>query len=198
VETKTYQPVLSEGGRFGFKLRVNAVVSRDGKRHDIVMDEQQQWLRSQLEEMNLKSLGKKNELKNRLLDNADDSVLVSWRDLIASGPFVDKLGQTLGRQDTLDWAVKTIVEKRIQSWWCTKGERLGFEVARNIDGEFKLENTAYRKYALPEKAATAGYSSLDLSGEVVVRDVDKFRCLLFEGVGPSKAFGCGLMMIRRL
>jgi len=198
VETKIYQPELSEGERIGFKLRVNAVVSREKKRHDIVMDGQYCWLRQQLNEMGVASEGKKNELKNRVLDHADDTQLVLWEALIEAGRYADKLAQSLGRSEKLDWAIKTVIEARIQKWWISKGERLGFDVPIDDAGQHLLDAVAYRKHPLPEKSALASFNSLDLSGEVVIRNVDLFKQLLFEGVGPSKAFGCGLMMIRRL
>ncbi|MCF6252652.1 MAG: type I-E CRISPR-associated protein Cas6/Cse3/CasE [Methylococcaceae bacterium] len=34
-------------------------------------------------------------------------------------------------------------------------------------------------------------------GTLQITDVDKFKKILFDGIGRSKAFGCGLLMIRR-
>ena len=198
VETKVYQPSLSVGERVGFKLRVNAVVSREGKRHDIVMDEQRSWLREQLNEMGVTTEGAKNVLKNRLLDRSGDAQLALWVKLIESGRYADELTQSLGRTEILDWTIKTLIEKRIQKWWISKGERLGFEVPMDDSGEPLIDAVSYRKHALPEKALSAGFNSLDLSGEVVISNVEQFKKSLFDGIGPSKAFGCGLMMIRRL
>jgi CRISPR system Cascade subunit CasE len=41
-------------------------------------------------------------------------------------------------------------------------------------------------------------NSLDLSGEVEVTDAERFTQLLTIGIGPAKAFGCGLMLVRRI
>lgn len=38
ADTKTVDPKLETGDRLRFSLRVNAVVKRDGKRHDVIMD----------------------------------------------------------------------------------------------------------------------------------------------------------------
>lgn len=198
VDSKTYQPKLAVGDRLAFKLRVNAVVSRAGKRHDIVMDQQQSWLHQQLQGLGLELKGPKKELKARLLDNAGDAQVDEWKTIIKNGPFAQKLEQSLGRSDSMEWAIKTIVEKRIHTWWRDKGERLGFEVAGFDNGEPILESVAYQKHHLPEKAQQAGFNSLDLCGEVIVKDVDEFQKLLLRGIGPAKAFGCGLMLIRRL
>ncbi|MBL4826991.1 MAG: type I-E CRISPR-associated protein Cas6/Cse3/CasE, partial [Spongiibacteraceae bacterium] len=97
VDSKAYQPNLSEGDHLAFTLRVNAVVSREGKRHDIVMDEQLSWLRHQLKIMHLDTGGKKSELKIRLLDHAEGTQLGQWKSVIEQGPFAQKLQQSLGR-----------------------------------------------------------------------------------------------------
>lgn len=199
VDTKTYAPKLQVGDQLAFKLRVNAVVTRNKKRHDIVMDAQQSWLRQQLEHLGLEIEGKKGDWKKRLLDHADDQQLDQWRSLIEKGQFKQKLEQRLGHSEVLEWALKTTQAARIHDWWVRQGKNShGFEVAVCKAGAPLLESAAYQKHHLPEKGKLAGFSSLDLSGEVIVSDVEKFRRLLFKGMGPAKAFGCGLMMIRRV
>jgi CRISPR system Cascade subunit CasE len=198
VETKAYSPQLGVGDRLAFKLRVNAVVTRDKKRHDIVMDSQSGWLREQLQGLELDALGDKGECKKRLLDHAGDQQLQHWRALIGEGLYQQQLDQQLGRSELLEWSLKTIQASRIEAWWLRQGERHGFEVGVNGAGESLLDFARYQKNPLPEKGKLAGFNSLDLAGEVIVRDVVKFEQLLLQGTGPAKAFGCGLMMIRRL
>lgn len=199
VEPKAYQPQLKAGDRLAFRLRVNAVVSRNGKRHDIVMDAQQQWLREQLQALKLEQGGTKGAWKRRLLDHASDPQLDEWRALIAVGPFSQILEQRLGRADLLEWGLKSITSTRVLQWWQRQGnDRHGFDIAHNGAGQPLLESVAYQKHHLPEKGKQAGFNSLDLAGEVIVRDVARFEQLLLEGTGPAKAFGCGLMMIRRV
>jgi CRISPR system Cascade subunit CasE len=41
IQSKPYTPQLETGDRLHFKLRVNPVVTRNGKRHDVVMDAKQ-------------------------------------------------------------------------------------------------------------------------------------------------------------
>jgi CRISPR system Cascade subunit CasE len=198
VVSKEYLPKLIEGDRLSFKLRVNAVVSREGKRHDIVMDQQQSWLRQQVQALGINASGRKNELKAHLLNCAGDTQISAWKTIIENGPFAQKLQQSLGRTECLEWAMKTAIERRVQQWWKSKGDRMGFEVACFDNGEPILESVAYQKHHLPEKAQQAGFNSLDLCGEVIVKNAGEFQKLLFEGIGPAKAFGCGLMLIRRV
>lgn len=199
VETKAYEPKLVTGDRLAFKLRVNAVVTRNRKRHDIAMDAQQNWLRRQLHKLELDVAGKKGDWKRLLLDHAGDRELDEWRSTIEKGVLGQKLEQQLGRSDLLEWVLKTTVASKIQEWWIRQGQqRHGFEVAGSREGVPIVEFSAYQKHHLPEKGKQAGFNSLDLSGEVIVRDVGRFERLLFKGIGPAKAYGCGLMLIRRI
>ncbi len=195
VEPQEYRPQLEVGDRLAFKLRVNAVVTRDGKRHDIVMDAQRSWLQKELKALELSSEGGKHACKQRLLDHADDQCVSEWKREIADGPFCQQLEQRLGRIDLLEWALKTSIEQAIHHWWHRQGVRFGFEVPTD---DTALQAVSYQKHHLPEKHRQAGFSSLDLSGEVIVSNVDCFNRLLFEGTGPAKAFGCGLIMVRRV
>lgn len=42
------------------------------------------------------------------------------------------------------------------------------------------------------------FASLDFEGCCVITDPQRLRTALFEGVGPAKAFGCGLMLVKRV
>ena len=42
------------------------------------------------------------------------------------------------------------------------------------------------------------YSTVDLQGILTVTEPDLFRKLLMSGIGKSKAFGCGLLLVRRV
>jgi CRISPR-associated protein Cas6/Cse3/CasE subtype I-E len=49
-----------------------------------------------------------------------------------------------------------------------------------------------------EKAGRLRFSTVDFSGELTVIDPTAFALALRDGLGHSKAFGCGLMLVRRL
>lgn len=42
IETKPYDPQICQGMRLGFTVRVNPTFKREGKRHDVVMDQKRQ------------------------------------------------------------------------------------------------------------------------------------------------------------
>ena len=200
VDSKAYQPRLKEGDRLAFKLRVNAVVRRDKKRHDIVMDAQSQWLDEQLKAARQPANGEKSQRKQRLLDYAEDAQLAQWRKEIEAGLFRQRLEQRMGRSALMEWAIKTAEARRIHAWWERQGrDNYGFEIPRQPDsGTPLLEYAAYNHHPMPEKGKKAGFNSIDLSGEVVVTDAERFTQLLTTGIGPAKAFGCGLMLVRRI
>lgn len=209
VQSKAYNPRLLKGERLAFKLRVNPVVSRrtgekkpNGKprtsRHDIVMDAQRLWLQQQLDRLGLAIEGPKSVTIRKILDHATDQVIRTWKDTISQGPYADKLASRLGREALLRWAMRTVEAERVLRWWNRQATRHGFEIATDSSGQPCLEANGYRWHALPEKHRTAGFSSLDLSGEIYVTEVEKFTRVLMTGIGPAKAFGCGLMMIRRI
>jgi len=51
---------------------------------------------------------------------------------------------------------------------------------------------------LAPKPATFPTSTVDFQGILTVTDPELFRKALYEGLGKSKAFGCGLMLVRRV
>ena len=203
VEAKAFEPKLEQGERLAYKIRVNPVVTRtvgdNRKQHDIVMDAQHQWLATQFDLLGLSS--QKGEEKRhkltKLLDCAQDVHLNQWKVEIANGPFKQQLEQTLGRRDTVRWAMKTNAEQRVLQWWERKACAFGFRLSEYAESPI-FQATSYQKHPLPEKKSGASFNSLDLSGELEVLDVDAFTQGLYAGIGRAKAFGCGLMMIRRV
>lgn len=45
---------------------------------------------------------------------------------------------------------------------------------------------------------TVVLATMEAQGELTVDDPDSFRSILFEGIGPGKAYGCGLMLVERV
>lgn len=48
------------------------------------------------------------------------------------------------------------------------------------------------------KKKSIRYSTVDFQGTLTVTDAELFRKTLLDGIGKSKAFGCGLMLVRRI
>ena len=142
IQTKDYKPVLTVGQQFAFMLRVNPVITKDGRRHDVVM-----------------------HLKHT--------------------KYPDKKNRPSSQE---------IVEEAGLTWLATRAESAGFAFDKSsvrIDGY--QPNTSGRKRGNKE----IRYNTMDYRGLLTVTNNDKFHKTLMQGIGKAKAFGCGLMLIRR-
>jgi CRISPR system Cascade subunit CasE len=52
------------------------------------------------------------------------------------------------------------------------------------------------RFVKPKKKQMVQISTLDFTGLLTVTDPERFTTALFNGIGPAKGFGCGLMMVR--
>jgi len=84
------------------------------------------------------------------------------------------------------------VQLAAQHWLSARQSQYGFELVENsIIGE------AYRQWRFGGKGGNRiSFSSIDCSGRLAITDTDLFESALMKGIGPAKAFGCGLLLIR--
>ena len=75
------------------------------------------------------------------------------------------------------------------AWLERQGERHGFRVERD---SLRIED--YRRHRMRPARA---FSSLEFEGRLEVRDPPAFREALLHGIGSGRAFGCGLLVVRR-
>lgn len=86
-----------------------------------------------------------------------------------------------------------IAGKAAQSWIARQGDRHGFQVENDT---FSVED--YRVSRVKRRnGGQATFGVLDLKGLLTVRDPESFTSMLFTGLGRARAFGCGLMLVRR-
>lgn len=152
LETKPFEPNLSEGDQLRFALRANPVVATKealspedraarhrGKRVDVVMHALHKVAR----------------------------------------------GERAQRRDE-------VARQSVSQWLATQGDRAGFRLpgAPSVDGYMQIP--IERKKGRP-----AGVSVVDVEGVIEITDPEAFRERLAHGFGSAKAFGNGLMLIRR-
>ena len=195
VESRPFTPQIAAGQRLAFKIRVNPTVCRQGKRHDVLMDAQQQWLHDELKRLSVAVSGSKKDLKHQLLDLANDTDVERWQTVIESGAYRDELATRLGRKATLELALKTMSEQALLTWWQARCQKIGVKTPMDAD---PLQIDAYLQHRIKGKQAGAVFSSIDISGTLTVDDPELFLNNLRQGIGRAKAFGCGMMMIRRI
>ncbi len=202
VEPKEYKPRISEGEVLSFRLRANATVTREGKRHDIAMDAQNRFLvefcaNNQLSVVPGRQMRpQKRDYKKAILTAASmelDQQLT--RVLEACDRYRVNLTIIQNRRELLDCVLKSSMDHALESWLVAQGEKKGFELISR--GE-NLGIGRYERHAIPEKGKNAEFHSVDLSGSLEVKNEGVFiDQALFNGVGRARAFGCGLMMVRR-
>lgn len=208
VDSKPYSPKLANGERLAFRLRANPTVARkqEGKknspRHDVVMDAQYHLLREFAAGIAIPATGDKSKLKKSIVD--------AWQQIPNSQKIEEKLRRVIAENERyaevrmhglkpfalLDLALKARMDKALEVWFAGKCERLGCVMVRD-EGRLKFQAEGYQWHSLPKKGRDAGFSSVDFEGEIEVTDAEFFIKALFDGIGPAKGFGCGLMLVRR-
>lgn len=177
IESRLFSPQLNAGDQLTFKLRANPTIARkvEGKknsqRHDVIMDAQRQFLLAACNALGLSGSEKKIDLRALLFNHSDFQSHEQRKDF----------------SDALDAAMETAAVDWIKKRGVTHGYALR-----------SVEATGYRWNALPEKDRNAGFSSMEYEGILTVENPELFLQMLVSGLGPSKAFGCGLMLIRRM
>ena len=79
-------------------------------------------------------------------------------------------------------------------WLVERGARAGFAVRRD-----EVRSGGYLQHRLPrpDGRMPIRFSTLDFDGMLTVTDVEAFQEAVRTGLGRSKGFGCGLLLLRR-
>lgn len=98
-------------------------------------------------------------------------------------------------------ALYEVVAQSCGAWLQDVGARKGFALALNQDDArtpvLRVDAYEQKKTGKPKDDAAIQFSTVDFSGELVVSDVKAFSDALYHGIGRSRAFGCGLMLVKR-
>ena len=84
------------------------------------------------------------------------------------------------------------------AWLERVGAKSGFKVPRTSAGEPEAVVTSYAAWTMERRGSPLRIGVLDLEGRLVVSEPERFVQCLVHGFGRAKAFGCGLMLIRRV
>jgi CRISPR system Cascade subunit CasE len=102
----------------------------------------------------------------------------------------NKNGQNYQEQFSLNELIHDVGIK----WLVRKGEQHGFSVKQV---EVKIDNDCEYTVKPPGKQAFT-LRTLDFEGRLKIVNAGRLKKALFEGIGSAKAFGCGLMLVRRI
>ena len=107
---------------------------------------------------------------------------------------------TLSREDRAARR-REVIESAARKWLSSQGAKSGFSLVREAEAEEATGGARvldYRTWRLERRgAAAARIGVLDLEGVLRVNHPPRFVEALARGFGRAKAFGCGLMLIRR-
>ena len=86
-------------------------------------------------------------------------------------------------------------ENQAKRWLTSRAEALGFLIEdKHLVVDRYFQHQFYRR----KKGRSLRFSSICYEGTLTVLDPDLFLNMLHEGIGRSRSFGCGLMMVRRV
>jgi CRISPR system Cascade subunit CasE len=85
-----------------------------------------------------------------------------------------------------------LMQQAGERWLTTRLEKAG---ARLVS--VRAEAYQQHRHQKGDKNKPIRFSTLDLSGLLTVTDPERFARVLNNGIGPAKAFGCGLLLVRR-
>ncbi len=87
-----------------------------------------------------------------------------------------------------------LIQQAGMEWLQKRAERHGFSF---LPGQVRVEGYQRHRAAKKGGKKPIRYSTLDFTGLLTVTDAESFQQALTKGIGPAKAFGCGLLLVRR-
>lgn len=93
-----------------------------------------------------------------------------------------------------------VVQTAGLQWLVRQGKQSGFSLAGDEEdetGTYSAHVTSYRALRLDHRKSKLKIGVLDYEGVLTVTQPETFVAALAGGFGRAKAFGCGLMLIRR-
>lgn len=98
---------------------------------------------------------------------------------ITANPTMKKEGKVVPIRDV----------KKVKAWLVRQGEKCGF-IADSI-----IVSKLYADIFTYKKGYKVTINKADISGELRVQNLDKFKSAVFNGIGREKSFGCGLLQV---
>ncbi len=131
----------------------------------------------------------------------DDVVMQEKKRLLAEHKF--RRWADWPDEDEAKPALYEMVQARCLDWLERRAEQAGFRVlTRELHDEYgsRVVKAArvdgYAQHRAEHKDIR--FSTVDFTGELEITNTTAFRKSLLEGIGPAKAFGCGLLLVRRI
>lgn len=88
-----------------------------------------------------------------------------------------------------------LVEKTGRKWLAKRAETSGFIFD---DNSIQIDSYQPKVSGRKKGKKEIRYSTMDFQGILTISDPEQFTQTLMQGIGKARAFGCGLMLIRRV
>ncbi len=177
IATKPYEPKIDSGQTVQFYLRANPVVTEKRERHDP---------EAFLSERAKRSVTRKDKLTKKRVRH----------DVLMHAKYKLKMKLSEEGREPEHEELWQVTRTAAQQWMVDEKRQLSLgaeiDTSNLLIDNYQQHNLANQS----ERDNSIRFSSIDFSGVLKVTDPMKFEQTLFNGVGRSKRFGCGLMLIR--
>lgn len=180
INTKPYVPKLSPGDRLAFKLRANPIQSAKMER---TAEELEIWHKSRAER-GLKP---------------SKSMEKGWTEKIIRHDVVMEAKTKIDFKSLPEEQrphVATLIQDAGLEWLTSREKEYGFSV---VQSGTRADGYCQHKLFKGKSAKPVTFSTLEFDGILTVTEPETFvKECLYNGIGPAKGFGCGLMLVRRV
>ncbi|MBU4304882.1 MAG: type I-E CRISPR-associated protein Cas6/Cse3/CasE [Candidatus Omnitrophica bacterium] len=90
-------------------------------------------------------------------------------------------------------SIQELIADLCGRWFEKRAQQNGFKIL-----QFRADGYQQIRFNKAKGGKPVRYSIVDITGALEVIDQKLFGNVLFEGVGPEKGFGCGLMLVRKI
>lgn len=90
--------------------------------------------------------------------------------------------------------LQVIIQSSCNEWLQKRAATNGFDL---VSGQLAVDAYQRHESFAKNQKKSVNFSSVDFQGVLSVREPEQFKKALFNGIGKSKAFGCGLLLVRR-
>lgn len=129
-----------------------------------------------------------------------DVVMQAKKQLLAEHGFSEEAKWADWKDESSKPLLYELVQRHCAQWLDGIAQRNGFEIALTDEEEprRKLQIDAYGQNKAGKRNHNIQFSAVDFSGELRVTNPELFHQALFNGLGHAKAFGCGLLLVRKI
>jgi len=86
-----------------------------------------------------------------------------------------------------------MVHEQGMNWLAKRGQKHGFALDENL---MRVDGYQKQKFWRPKGNGDVFITTLDFTGVLTVTDKEAFTQALFQGIGPAKGFGCGMLLVK--